>query len=79
MDEEEERRRREEEKKERKAERAKRSRVDRYEDRTGQDDGDGESEEDKPEIVDAFKRPANAMQMWTDQVPVWQKKVWGFK
>lgn len=65
--EEEERQRREQEKKERKEQRQKRKKVEKYVDRTGEDTGRNSSDEnDLPPEVDAFSKPANALQMWTD-------------
>ncbi len=67
-EEEEEKIRREEKKEERKEQRARRKKVERYKDRTGEvDDGKNSDDSGPPPEIDAFKQPANALQMWTDQ------------
>ncbi len=68
QEEEEEQRRKEEKREERKEQRQRRKKVERYKDRTGEAGYEKNSDSDSvaPE-VDAFKQPANALQMWTDQ------------
>ena len=41
--------------------------MSRYEDRTGQADSSSDDHSAPPPDVDAFKQPANALQVWTDQ------------